>query len=489
MRAALSRFVPTLALSLAACAPGTVVYVPAPRPTPVYEPPPAHDPIEPLEITIGHPVRGRLLVQTNRPAYVALFEVVPEVGIRLVHPSSSRESRFVLSGLSSVPIWWSPTRPGASRARTVASSSTRYIYAVASDEPLRLPPAAFQAGYFRRTLGSRVFHSASPYTTMRALSRQVLPHVADEEWAEDVFIMEMEATRESRPVRVARVYCPDGTIYEVPAAMADRVLCPRNTRVVVVQRPHEQSVPPGRRVGDVPEDDRPVRPDSVIGDDNRRVPPPVKRGRGPIDRVTEPVQAGRAGRGPVGDGPPREHPGGGNANGRDEGNANGRDNGNANGRDNGNANGRENGNANGRANGHAAEPTPPRAVPAVPGTPANTPARPGDAAPGRNDARPGTPASASGAEREDRPAAAPSATKDSVKAEGRPEAKPETKPEAEPKAESKADAKADAKEQKGPRRDGAEEADSVEPAEQPDSSSAKPASRKPKPNSNRPPRG
>ena len=273
------------ALALTACAGRHIVVIrqpaPATRPAPAPEPPP---PAEPLEVTIGRPVSGRLLVQTNRPAYVAIFEILPERGVVLAHPSTLRERKMVLSGLSWVPVWWSAPHPGDPHRRVASEAEpVRYVYAIASDEPLRLPDEAFQPGYLRRTLGLHLYRATNPYATIRALSRHFAPLIGDDAWAEDM--LKIAPTWRSDPSRVARIYCADRGYYDVPEELADRVWCPGHPRGEhVANRPGHSN---GRSAHPVPR-----RPDSVFVfvEHGRRVRAPGRPwGRGPVDRVVEPV--------------------------------------------------------------------------------------------------------------------------------------------------------------------------------------------------------
>ena len=249
--------------ALAACAPGTVIVVrepvsnprPAPRPAPAPTPAPA--PLAPLEVDIGRPHRGQLLVQTNRPAYVALFEIIPDQGVTLVHPSSARERRFTISGPRRMPVWFDEARVTPAASRGVAHQPVRYIYALASDEPLDITDQAFHAEYLRRVLGPVTYRGAHPYSTMRAIASRFAPNVRDEKWAEDVIVI--DARRRAEPQHVARVYCPGGVVIEIPEEIADRAWCPGR-----------RGGPPaaGQPVADEPP---PSRPDSVKGNNGRRV--------------------------------------------------------------------------------------------------------------------------------------------------------------------------------------------------------------------------
>ena len=106
-------------LGIAACVgPGTYTVVPATRPTPAPAPAPVQS-LRPLEITIVRPEAGKLLVQTNRAAYVAVFEIVPERGVALIYPTTARQQSSRVAGLS----WLSTKfiRPSCGKPFSLAS--------------------------------------------------------------------------------------------------------------------------------------------------------------------------------------------------------------------------------------------------------------------------------------------------------------------------------------------------------------------------------
>jgi hypothetical protein len=263
-------YVLVAALFFGGCTHYTVTPAGAPssRPDRIQEPEP--EPVEPLELDVGRPSGGQLLLQTNRPAYVAIFEIIPNRGVTLIYPAAAHQQNMMLSGLTWVPLWWSPKR--------VTFNSDRYIYAVASEEPLQLSGETFMGGYFLRVLGARVFGAESPYSTMRAVSRTVVPDVADEAWAEDVYVLTPRYLTET--YRTARIYCAGGKVFDVPEDMVARIWCPTRTRVVIIDasRPRSRDYPVGR----------PVRPDSVYGQGGTRVRLEPRRPRGPIVRVVDP---------------------------------------------------------------------------------------------------------------------------------------------------------------------------------------------------------
>ena len=256
-------------LALAACSSGTVIVVRPPAPPP---PPPRR--IEPLEITVARPVRGQLVVQTNRPSYVALFEIVPERGVALLAPSYAHQRTWMLAGLNWVPVSWKVQSSMYYGRPSGTSLPARWVYALASDEPLHLPDEAFHPGYLRRVLGPAAYRGTNPYVTMRAIARAFVPSVIDEAWAEDAYAL--AATYASDPYRTVRIYCANRTVYDVPEEMADRAWCP-------VHSPTGGTV-----VRSVP-----TRPDSIVvstGQRARRRLPETTPVRRPIDRVSEPTR-------------------------------------------------------------------------------------------------------------------------------------------------------------------------------------------------------
>jgi hypothetical protein len=255
---------------LAACSSGNVYVVRRPAPPP--PPPPPR--IEPLEITLARPVRGQLVVQTNRPSYVALFEIVPDRGVALLAPSYAHQRTWMLAGLNWVPVSWKVQSTMYYGRPSSTAVPARWVYAIASDEPLRLPDEAFHPSYMRRVLGPAAYRGTNPYVTMRAISRAFLPSVIDEAWAEDAYAL--AATYASDPYRTVRIYCANRTVYEVPEEVADRAWCPVNA-------------PSGGIIVRT----APTRPDSIVantGQRMRRRMPETTPVRAPIDRVREPTR-------------------------------------------------------------------------------------------------------------------------------------------------------------------------------------------------------
>jgi hypothetical protein len=255
-------------VGLAACGPTYVVQsTPQPAPQRVPAPPP----VQPLEVNIVRPDDGRLLIQTSRSAYVAVFEVIPGRGVSLVYPAPYRPRDVMLNGLTWVNVSWTMH---ADYDRRFASNDTRYIYAVASDTPLRISDQDYDREYLQRELGG-AYWSSSPNATVRAISRAFVPAQPDTWWGEDMYSMPLANPRVTVTIRLARVYCPGGVYFDVRDDLADHLWCPGRV-VRGGQRPVA------------------VQPDSVFGSNGRRLPRRVDPwARTPVHRVPAGTDVGQ----------------------------------------------------------------------------------------------------------------------------------------------------------------------------------------------------
>ena len=263
----LRRLLPVAVFGATACGPTYIVQrppSPAPQAAPELPPPPR---VPPLEVSVVRPEEGRVLIQTSRPAYVALFEIVPGRGVSVVYPQPMRQRDQMLTGLNWIPVYWTM------KPRFV-SNDTRYVYAVASDTPLLLSDEDYDARHLERELGS-TYYSSNPNATVRAIARQFVRSQPDEWWGEDMYTVPLRDGRMDLIVRLARVYCPGGVYFDVREDMADHIWCPARRM----------------RSGD-----RPVasEPDSVFNSGGRRVPRHVDPSqRTPIFRVPAATDVGQ----------------------------------------------------------------------------------------------------------------------------------------------------------------------------------------------------
>lgn len=255
-------------LGAVACGP---TYVVQGTPRPVPQPAPEAPRVPPLEVSILRSEEGRVLIQTSREAYVAVFEIVPGRGVSLVYPGVMRQRNVQYTGLSWLDVYWT-MRPDY----RFASSDTRYIYAVASDTPLRLDDEAYDQRYLQRVLGS-AYWSSSPNATVRAIAREFVRVQPDEWWGEAMTTMALMSPRVTAVIRLARVYCPDGNVFEVRDDLIDRVWCPARRG--------------GPRRGERP---GAAQPDSVFNSTGRRIPRHMDpTSRTPIFRVPAATEVGQ----------------------------------------------------------------------------------------------------------------------------------------------------------------------------------------------------
>ena len=198
------------ASALLACSSGTrIIYVPTPAPAPVSASAPAPAPApravpvppRPVAVSIVRVDEHRLLMRTNQPAYLAVFEIVPNRGVTVVYPASPRQRQLALSGSHWLNVSFDSERgddEGTARDDR-RRRSAHHVYAIASARPLRLTDAAFDDAGLRAMLGSRAYRATDPAVTMTALSRRFVATAVDEDWSDDVYTIDMMRQRVQRP--------------------------------------------------------------------------------------------------------------------------------------------------------------------------------------------------------------------------------------------------------------------------------------------------
>ena len=219
------------ASALLACSSGTrIIYVPTPAPAPVSASAPAPRavpvPPRPVAVSIVRVDEHRLLMRTNQPAYLAVFEIVPNRGVTVVYPASPRQRQLALSGSHWLNVSFGSERDDDGNARDDRRRrSTHHVYAIASARPLRLSDAAFDDAGLRAMLGSRAYRATDPSVTMTALSRRFVATAVDEDWSDDIYTIDMMRQRvlrsdtvvasNGRPVR-GRMEPASPRVFRVP---------------------------------------------------------------------------------------------------------------------------------------------------------------------------------------------------------------------------------------------------------------------------------
>lgn len=147
------------------------------------------EPYAPLRAHIVPPTGGGPMFHVNRPAYVAMFYIVPGGGVSMLYPgfaSGSLDGRvFGGTHFARGRLTNSEQYRFATRGLT---ASPRFYFLIASDRPLNVR----QFGAFGDGLTSRLgtaFGSFSAYSTMERLARVALPSVTDDgSWTTDMYV-------------------------------------------------------------------------------------------------------------------------------------------------------------------------------------------------------------------------------------------------------------------------------------------------------------
>jgi hypothetical protein len=262
---------------------------------------------------------GNLAVRLNRPAHVAIFEIVPGAGVGLTYPAFSREASYLPTGFSYLSNqrpryydWYHNASGLASRTR----GEPRFYFLVASRRPLNVDRFQRSPGALRTVLGLNAYSALNHRTVMNDLVDAIVPYQGDDDWTTDLLAIWPDRSRYDRYAygdydrdRWVRLQCPDGRTVVVPLELY-RYACGRSTgdggtREVPPLRPDEpgdsSSVgKPGRRR---PEPRTPTggnTDDGKVGAPGGR-PERPGTGAGPRVRPPESGEGGETGGGETGD--------------------------------------------------------------------------------------------------------------------------------------------------------------------------------------------
>lgn len=217
-------------------------------------------------------------IRLNRPAYVAMFEILPGQGVGLYYPSYQPERAFFPTGFTTLPTH------GARRFDSYFTGmpsvyrrdEPRFYFLVASKRPLR-SITRFQRseGSLRSVLGVTAYTSINYRRVMDDLVQAVIPPQSDDDWTTDVLAIWPRADYGyyAENAGYTRVYCRDGRVEVLPIELA-RWGCMRDQRPVIVREPRVVNEPP------------PSSPDTVT------VRPPGRRRPQPADGAGEGVTDG-----------------------------------------------------------------------------------------------------------------------------------------------------------------------------------------------------
>lgn len=161
-------------------------------------------------------------VEMNRPAYVALFEILPGRGVAMVYPTNGQRDEFYPAGYSAFRIpstrrydWYDTGYNGR-----YLDDEPRYVFLVASRRPLRVSRFIESQGSLRTVLGYSSYTAMNYRTVMNDLVDIIVPPQSDDDWTTDVYSYWPNSQYRDRYAYTdqyyTRVYCGDGSYQWVP---------------------------------------------------------------------------------------------------------------------------------------------------------------------------------------------------------------------------------------------------------------------------------
>lgn len=291
------RMITTAALALLAGACG----LPQPGSAPYYAP---------LDAYIMSPDRD-LRFHVSRPAYVAMFEIMPGSHTQLIYPSrgQGRLDGYVYAGdrvFRGRGYWDRAEFQFARRGARGAVGSPRFLFLIASDYPLDLDQ--FGPGGYRMidAMGHRSYAAYSPYDAMERLVDLMIPPMLDDDsWTADFYVHWPEVMDDRLAERQVLVRC-NGYQVTVPLEYVNAVrrqLCaPVTDEAPAEEQDSAEIVRPGRRAP-IPPAGRQGRGGFVptsrqLQEPQHRRPEtrPVEAGRITVDDADGDVEAGQPSR-------------------------------------------------------------------------------------------------------------------------------------------------------------------------------------------------
>ena len=173
----------------------------------------------PLQARIVPDIGGRnggIAFTLNRPAHVALFEIIPGQGVGLMYPRFGSERDVLASGFHRPLFGFGDFRWAYQQTPVYRSWSVpRYYYLVASEWPLNTDRFASGPTAMRAELGLNRFASYNPYSLVDHLDQLIAPDVQGE-WTSDLYVVWPEPPGGDPANRHVAVRCPDGRTVLVP---------------------------------------------------------------------------------------------------------------------------------------------------------------------------------------------------------------------------------------------------------------------------------
>ncbi len=159
---------------------------------------------------------GRVRFDLSRPAYVAIFEVVPGRGASMIFPTSREGTESELVGGTSYVLYDTPGRWYYTDDFVSAANEPTYRLLIASDQPLGIRRYLISPRQLRSDLGFQSFASTNPYRTMDQILELVVPIERDGAWATDLDIIWPAPVNRSAASDLSLIQCFNGHSLYVP---------------------------------------------------------------------------------------------------------------------------------------------------------------------------------------------------------------------------------------------------------------------------------
>lgn len=231
-------------------------------------------PMAPLRAWISPPSSfGALGFYINRPAHVAIFEIIPGQGIGMMYPTHGGSEMYRTAGMHTVFTRGSSFRWAYQSALGGyhETSQPRFYYLVASEEPLRISSFVTSPMALRGLVGWQNFTAWNPYSAMEELTRLILPAQNWGEWTTDLYVDWPEPQMRQAPQYVV-VTCRDGRQLMVPVGYGF-ISCPGDR--VAALPPTEEGEPDGEIQTPTRRRPQPAGGDPRAGDSPRWQPDPA----------------------------------------------------------------------------------------------------------------------------------------------------------------------------------------------------------------------
>ncbi|HEX8210679.1 MAG TPA: hypothetical protein VF584_10925 [Longimicrobium sp.] len=206
---------------------------------------------EPMRVRLHENFGDGLVLQLNRPAYTAVFQIVPGQGVALVYPDIGQRAMYnagqtrLTPSVASNRFWRYDN--AYNNAYSFASSihqGPRHLLVIASERPLQT--SRFRGGMLRRVMGTSSYTTTNSRRVVDDLLAVVVPPQPDESWDADVITVWP---------RVNDVRLPSGDLYRVRCRSGGSVWVPLELAAAACRNPDRVLPQPRDSVGAPPRSD------------------------------------------------------------------------------------------------------------------------------------------------------------------------------------------------------------------------------------------